>query len=130
MTKKLILSSIFILTLAFFTNLSFSQSMTFCESVDNSGNPTGASSVFTIPSGGGYLDVLVNLGSYTVSCTSVNYVIYLDGQYNTTISQDTQTNWQWFYKKITFYSSGTYTIACTDCNNNTLASANLTINFQ
>ncbi len=129
MIKKIFTPAVFVITLFIFGNHSYAQYMSFCESVDNSGNCTGQSSVFNISSNGGYLDVLVNI-PYNLNCRSVRYEIYLNGDYNTTIYQDAQNNWQWFYKQITFYSSGTYTIYCIDCNERTLASGNLTIQFR
>ncbi len=129
MLKKIFALSVIALALFAFSNNSKGQSMAFCESVDNNGNPIGQSSTFNIGSNGGYLDVLVNI-PYNLNCRSIRYEIYYNGGYDNTIYQDSQNNWQWFYKQITFYKSGTYQIYCIDCNETTLASGTLTIQFN
>ena len=103
--------------------------MYFCEDVDKDGYPISESSVFNIGSGGGYLDVLVRL-PYEVACRSVRYELYLNGKYNTTIYQDTERNWVWFYKKITFYDSGTWDIDVYDCYDQRLVSGSVRIKFR
>src|SRR5690242_14776407 len=107
MLKKLFALSILAIALLAFVNSAKSQTMYFCENVDDQGYPIGESSVFNIGSGGGYLDVLVRL-PYELGCRSVSYEIYHDGVYDNTIYQDAQRNWVWFYKQITFYQSGSY----------------------
>jgi hypothetical protein len=129
MFKKIFALSVLAVALFAFANSAKSQTMYFCENVDDQGYPIGESSVFNIGSGGGYLDVLVRL-PYTLGCRSVSYELYLDGVYNTTIYQDTQRNWEWFYKQITFYSSGSWQIYCVDCNGVTLASGTLRIQYR
>ena len=47
--------------LFFFTQSVFSQTLTFCESVDSNGNPKGSSTKFTINASGGFLEGLVTL---------------------------------------------------------------------
>ncbi len=112
-----------------------SQTLYFCEGVSDNGKPITPSSTFNIPSGGGYFYFLVKL-PYEVGCYSVDYVIYKEnsrGQmiYNTTISQTgMESNWVWFYKKVTFYDDGYYRVDVVDCYSNTLTSSYLTINYQ
>jgi hypothetical protein len=129
MIKKIFALSIVALALFAFANNSKAQSMSFCEDVSSSGNPIGESSTFNISSSGGYLDVLVNI-PYDLNCTSIRYEIYYNGAYDNTIYQDSKRNWQWFYQKVTFYKSGTYVIYCIDCNEQTLASGTLRIQFN
>ena len=129
MLKKL--SVVCIMVLGFFAiagNVK-AQSMYFCESVSSDGYAQNESSVFNISSNGGYLDVLVKL-PYALNCSSVRYELYLNGVYETTIYQDAKTNWEWFFQKITFYKAGTWQIYCIDCNDATLASGSLTIQFN
>lgn len=128
MFKKILMPAVFAVILFAVVNSAYSQSMSFCENVDNSGNCIGSSSVFTISSNGGYLDVLVSI-PYNVNCRSVRYEVYRNGDYDNTIYQDTQANWQFFYKQVTFYKSGTYSIYCYDCNDYLLASGTVTIQF-
>lgn len=129
MYKKLFALAAVLVALAAFSNIARSQSMYFAEDVDNNGNPIGESSTFTIGSSGGYLNVLVKI-PYELNCKSVRYEIYRDGQYDNTFYQDTQTNWQWFYQKMTFYKTGNYTISCIDCYDITLATGTLRIQMK
>jgi len=124
-----------VVALFFIVNIASSQTLYFCESVDASGIPSGESSTFNIPKGGGYFYFLVKL-PYTVECTDVYYDIYdvysdYSENFNTTISQDgIGKSWDWFWKKVTFYNSGYYHVYVRDCNGTTLASSYLTINFK
>lgn len=115
------------LALSLFDN-TYSQSVYFCEGVDDDGEPISESSVFTIPSNGGYLYVLVQL-PYEIDCGEVGFEIYRNGKYDNTITMDTESNWSWFYKQITFYKSGKYDIEVYDyCNNEYVASGTVEIN--
>lgn len=110
------------------------QSLYFCESVDKDGYPVGESSVFTIPSSGGYLNMLVRL-PYSVDVYSVRYEIYkvdsYGGEtYDNTIYQDTEKNWVWFWKQVTFYKSGEYNIYVYDSNNYLLTSGSIRIKLR
>ncbi len=118
---------VFVLSISFgLINQSYSQTISFCEGVTDDGEPTNPSSKFTIPESGGYLDVLVDLG-YEVDCSSVDFEIYRNGKYDNTISMDTKDNWTWFYKQITFYKSGEYTIDVYDCNDDLIVSGTVEI---
>ncbi len=118
---------VFVLSISFgLLNQSYSQSISFCEGVNDDGEPTNPSSKFTIPASGGYLYVLVDLG-YEVDCSSVDFEIYRNGKYDNTISMDTKDNWTWFYKQITFYKSGEFTIDVYDCNDDLIVSGSVDI---
>lgn len=118
---------VFVLSISFgLINQSYSQTISFCEGVTDDGEPTNPSSKFTIPESGGYLDVLVDLG-YEVDCSSVDFEIYRNGKYDNTISMDTKDNWTWFYKQITFYKSGEFTIDVYDCNDDLIVSGTVEI---
>ncbi len=110
-------------------NQSFAQSIYFCEGVDDDGQPINESDTFTIPSGGGYLYALVHL-PYEVDCDFVNIDVYRNGNYETTIGMDTEYNWTWFWKQITFYKSGDFDIEVYDCDDNFLVSGSLRINSR
>lgn len=134
MIKKLSTFSFLLFTLLFFSINAKAQTIYFCEDVDRDGYPITESSVFNISSGGGYLDVLVRL-PYTVNCSSVRYEIYKEDSrghenYSTTIYQDTQRDWVWFYKQITFYDSGRYNIYVYDCSDYMLTSGSVRIQFR
>jgi hypothetical protein len=108
-------------------NQSYAQSIYFCEGVDDDGEPINESSKFTIPEEGGFLYVLVQL-PYEIDCGEVGIEIYRNGKHDNTIDMDTEYNWTWFYKQITFYKSGKYNIEVYDyCNNEFVASGTVVI---
>lgn len=125
-----VLSISFVLIISVgFINQSFSQAIYFCEGVDDDGEPINESSRFTIPDDGGYLYVLVQLG-YDVDCHSVSFEIYRNGKYDNTINIDTEKEWTWFWKQITFYKTGEYTIDVYDCYDDLLVSGTIEINID
>lgn len=131
MVKKFLTASVFLLALmAFINSDAKSQSIYFCEGVDDDGYAITPSSEFTISRDGGYLYVLVRMGGYDLGSYSAKYVIYRNGEYDNTIYQDTEPNWDWFWQKITFYKSGDYDIYVYDGGDNLLTSGYLRINFR
>jgi len=125
---------LFALGLAAFIMLAFAgkaeaQSLYFCEGVDDSGYPITESSVFNISSKGGYLYTLVRL-PYSIECRSVRIEIYRNGNYDNTIYIDTEKSWTWFWKKITFYKAGTYTMYVYDCFDYKLTSGSVKIQIK
>jgi len=129
------------ITLMFFFQLILSinkvdsQVINFCEGIDNFGNPIGSSSVFKINSDGGFFYFLVRLQE-PMGCSYANYKIYKvnyngSENYSTTIEQtDINPNWRWFWKKVTFYESGTYMVYVEDCNGKNITSGKITVNFK
>jgi hypothetical protein len=119
---------IFVLSISFsLVNLTYSQSIYFCEGVDDDGEPINESSQFTIPEDGGFLYVLIKL-PYEIDCSEVGIEIYRNGKHDNTIDMDTEYNWTWFYKQITFYKSGSYDIEIYDyCSNEVVASGSVEI---
>jgi hypothetical protein len=118
---------VFVLSISFgLMHESYSQSIYFCEGVDDDGEPINESSVFTIPEDGGFLYVLVQL-PYEINCRSVSLEIYRNDDYDNTITVDTKNNWTWFWKKINFYKSGEFTIDVYDCNDDLIISGSLDI---
>lgn len=107
-------------------NQTYSQSIYFCEGVDDDGEPIDESSRFTIPEDGGYLYVLVQL-PYEVGCRKVNLEIYRNGSYDNTLTIDSERDWTWFWKKITFYKSGEFTVDVYDCNDDLLVTGTVDI---
>jgi hypothetical protein len=108
---------------------SYSQSIYFCEGVDDEGEPINESSQFTIPEDGGFLYVLVKLPN-EVDCRSVSFEIYRNDDFDNTIEVDTQKNWAWFWKKINFYKSGEFTIEVYDCNDELLVAGSVDIDTE
>lgn len=135
MLKKTVTILSFIFTLFILTGFSFSQTLYFCEGVDDNGRPQSASGTFYIPGGGGYFYFLVRL-PYEINCTYIDYDIYDIDDYgyetfNTTVSQDgISRNWTWFWKKVTFYKSGYYHIYVRDCTNYNLTDGYVNIYFK
>ncbi|MCC6864661.1 MAG: hypothetical protein IT280_00720 [Ignavibacteria bacterium] len=129
MVKKLITVSLFAVALMFVAQSTNSQSIYFCEGVSNDGYPITESSVFNIGSGGGYVYVLVRL-PYEVACNSVRFEIYKNGNYDNTIYVDTEKNWAWFYKQVTFYDSGRYSFYVYDCFDYQLTSGSVKIQWR
>lgn len=128
--KKIIALGIFSLALFLFSNSnSYSQTLYFCEGVDDDGYPISAASTFNISSKGSYLYVLARL-PYAAECRSMKLVIYRNGDYDNTIYIDTEYDWTWFWKKVTFYKSGDYDIYLYDCYDLNLASKSLRINVK
>lgn len=111
------------------SGISYSQSIYFCEGVDDGGEPIKESSVFTIPESGGYLYVLIQM-PYEVGCKRVDLEVYRNGNYDNTISIDTQRNWTWFWKKVTFYKAGEFVIDVYDCNDEFLTSGSVEIEIE
>ena len=132
--KKLLVLFSFV-ALFFVSEIALSQTLYFCEGVNDSGYPKNESSVFNIPRNGGFFYFLVRL-PYTVECSEVYYDIYdvysdNSENYNTTITQDGLSyDWTWFWKKVTFYTAGYYHVYVKDCYGTTLASSYLTINYK
>ncbi len=129
MLKKLTVVSLFLLALLAVTGNTNSQSIYFCEGVTDDGYPITESSTFNIGSGGGYVYVLVRL-PYEIACRWVRLEIYRNGAYDNTIYVDTEKNWVWFWKKVTFYDSGNFTVYAYDCFDYNLTSGSVRINFR
>ena len=125
MIKKFITISLFAMALMLVSQKSNSQSIYFCEGVSDDGYPITESSTFNIGSSGGYVYVLVRL-PYEVACNSVRFEIDKGGSYDNTMYVDTERNWTWFCKKITFYDSGNILCAY-DCFDYQLTSGSVRI---
>jgi hypothetical protein len=129
MIKKILTSAFCVFALLVIADNIKAQSIYFAEDVSTDGYPITESSVFNISRNGGYFDVLVRL-PYEVNCRSVRYEIYRNGKYSTTIYQDTERNWVWFYKQITFYDPGTYDIDVYDCYDYRLISGSVRVQYK
>ncbi len=110
------------------------QTLYFCEEVDEDGYPENEATTFTIGENGGWLKFLVRMDE-EVDCNEIKYVIYKVNRsgkekYDTTIKQDVESNWAWFWKKVTFYDDGTYNVYVYDENDNFITSSTLKINFR
>lgn len=134
MLKKLFAFLFLAVTLFVFSGSLRSQTLYFCESVDRDGYPITESSVWNISRDGGYFDFLVRL-PYDLGCRSIRYEIYkIDSYgsevYDNTIYQDTERNWRWFYKQVTFYSTGKFNVYVYDCNDYLLTSGSVRVQYR
>jgi len=134
MSKKIFTFSFLFFTLLLLSGNLKSQTLYFCESVDRGGYPVTESSVWNISRDGGYFDFLVRL-PYDLNCRSVRYEIYKVDSYGSevfdnTITQDTERDWRWFWKQVTFYSTGKFNIYVYDCNDYLLASGSVRIQYR
>ena len=122
-----------IVSLAFgAASFSEAQSLVFCKKVGAGGNPVDASTYFRSGSSTDTIYFLVHIPN-PMLCSYVNYEIYtLEGdgkeQWAVTIKQDgIGSDWTWFWKKITFYESGSYAVYVKDCNSKIIADGKLRI---
>lgn len=127
--KKILSLTILALAFIVLSQSANAQSIYFCEDVTGDGYPITESSVFNIGRDGGYLNVLVRL-PYEVACRSVRFEIYRNGEYDNTIYMDTEKSWVWFYKQITFYKSGNFSVYVYDCFDYMLTSGSVKIQFR
>lgn len=121
-------------TMLFFSSTTNAQSLFFCEAVDKDGYAVNESSTFLIGNNGGYFDLLVRL-PYELKSYYVNYDIYevkADGSemFSSTVRQDAQPEWQYFWKEMTFYNEGTYKIYVYDDNDYLLTSSTVKVKKQ
>ena len=132
--RKLFLAAFIVLAVFALSNISNAQTLYFCEGVDDDGYPITESSVFNISPSGSYLYFLVRM-PYEIDCSSIRYEIYevdYDGteSYSSTIYQDVEYDWIWFWKKVTFYDVGFYNVYVYDCNDYVLTSNTIRIKYR
>ena len=112
----------------------YAQTVYFCEGVDDDGYPINSSSSFTISNSGGYLYVLTRLG-YRCETSHVYldfYKITSRGKevFEETLEMDTEPNWSWFWKEVTFYEPGDYVVYIADEWGYPLAEGEVRISFR
>lgn len=134
MLKKLLAVSFVALTLFVISGSTKAQTLYFCEDVDRDGYPVTESSVFNISSSGSYFYFLVRL-PYALNCRSVRYEIYRvdrggNESYENTVYQDTERDWTWFYKQVTFYDASKYNVYVYDCNDYLLTSGSVRTQYR
>ena len=124
-----------LLIILFFTSLlSYSQQLTFCESIDSKGNPNNPSKSFIIPATGGFLEALVTMPKQ-VGSGFVTYDIFQVNDekkeiFESTIKQILQPNYTWFSKKITFHKTGAYNVYVYDERDRLLCVGRVNIKIQ
>jgi hypothetical protein len=72
---------------------------------------------------------------YSINCREVRYEIYKVGRsgretYDNTIYQDTERDWSWFWKKVTFYDVGKYNVYVYDCYDYLLTSGSVRTQYR
>jgi hypothetical protein len=119
--------------LLFISCITYSQTLYFCESVDEHGEPVNSSNNFTISGDGSYLDFLVRTNN-SIGVNSVYYKIYevKNGKeiYDNTIWQDVEPEWTWFWNEIIFYEEGIFNVYVYNEDGNFIASGTIEINFR
>lgn len=125
--------SVTLFSLILLGSLTQAQSVYFCESIDDDGNPIGSSSSFTIGIDGGYLYILTRLG---YACDTYEIIIDIfkvdrrgNEDFYDTYYIDTSPDWTWFWKKATFYERGTYKVYIYDEYSQQLASGEVEIEY-
>lgn len=109
------------------------QSLQFCENVSGAGESINPSTLFNIDQKGGSLKMLITL-PYRLRSTQVIYDIYRvdptgEEKYDNTIYQDSDAEWTWFWKEVTFYSAGRYNVYVYDRDRNFLTSGQVRIQY-
>lgn len=134
MKSLLRLFSIAALFVILSASVGVSQSLYFCEGVDDDGYPEGESSSFTIGRNGSYLYVLVRLDYPCMSKEVYFYIYKVDSRgketYDNTITMDTDEDWTWFWQKITFYDAGIYNVYVYDDLDYSLAKGQVRISYR
>jgi hypothetical protein len=121
--------------LFFVSHLSFSQKLTFCESVDAGGNPKNASTAFTVSQHGGFVNLLVTL-PHEVNSTFVTYDLFLVSDdnvetfENTIRLNDVRRDYVWFSKEIIFHKAGAYNVYVYDNKDRLLCAGRVTIKLS
>lgn len=108
-----------------------SQTLYFCEDVDDNGDPVETGASFIINPDGGYLYFYADLGK-AVNSKEIHYSIYtVDGYgnetYENTIYQDVESTWAYFWKKVNFYHTGDYNVYVYDDKYNEIARGSVRI---
>lgn len=109
------------------------QTLQFCENVSGTGESVNPSTLFNIDQKGGSLKMLTTL-PYRLGSTQVIYDIYRvdptgEEKYDNTIYQDSDAEWTWFWKEVTFYSAGRYNVYVYDRDRNFLTSGQVRIQY-
>ncbi len=131
--KKILFLPVTVILLSL-SHPAISQSLYFCEEVDDNGHPKNQSNTFIISKKGGYLDFLVRLDE-EISTSNINFDIYkIDftgkERFYKMMKQTTQHDSVWFYKQMTFYEAGNFKVYVYDEDKELLASGKLKIKFQ
>ncbi len=122
------------LSLILASHLSYSQKLTFCESVDSSGNAKNASSSFVMSVKGGSVNILVTL-PHGVNSDFITYDIFrLDEEkkeiFENSIKQQTLPEYTWLRKEITLRKSGIYNVYVYDDKDELLCVGKLAIRTE
>ena len=133
---KSLLKFLAFISLLFILSVStgFGQSLYFCEDVDDDGYPKGESSSFTIGRNGGYLYMLVRTGE-ECNTEKVYFDIYKVNSrgketFDNTLEMETESNWVWFWKQITFYDDGTYNVYVSDEDGYPITSGQVKVSYR
>jgi hypothetical protein len=125
------LPTLFIILFILIATASQAQRISFCEKVDEKGNPVNASKTFSINKKGGFLSFHVTLPA-EVGHPSVTYDLFLvdslgTEHYDNTFRQAVEPTNMIFWKQIDFYHPGKYRVYVYDDFDKFLCAGELTV---
>ena len=119
-----------IASLLFVSEISFSQSLTFCDKTDASGKAVNANTTFTVAKNGGPVTMLFTT-SPAAKLSTVSFDVYrLDNGkevFQSTLKQPVTGGQNWVAKQMTFYNEGRYRVYVFDDQDKPLARAEVLI---
>lgn len=123
-------------TLLFVLNeVSYSQTLQFCEKVSDKGAAINPKTLFSFDKGKeGTVKFLVKL-PFSIGTSKVTYELYTVGQtgaetFARSIGQDVGSDWLWFWKDVKFTKDASYNVKVYDGNGNHLVTSHLTIQYN
>ena len=124
------------LMLLFVVNeLTYSQTLQFCEKVSDKGKAVNPKTLFTIDkSKGGSVNFLVKL-PFSIGTDKATYELYkVDGtgaeSFVRSITQDVGSDKLWFWKEVKFTKDGSFNVKVYDGQGNHLVTSHLTIQYN
>lgn len=115
--------------------VSYSQTLQFCEKVSDKGTAINPKTLFSFEKGkDGLVKFLVKL-PFSIGTSKVTYELYSIGQsgaetFTRSISQDVGSDWLWFWKDVKFTKEGSYNVKVYDGQGNHLVTSHLTIQYN
>ncbi|HYV93045.1 MAG TPA: hypothetical protein VE978_14740 [Chitinophagales bacterium] len=120
----------FIASLLMISEVSFSQSLIFCDRADVNGKAVNANTIFTVPKNGGPVTLLFTAAA-SAKPASVSFDVYrLDNGkevFISTIKQALNGSQNFVAKQMTFYDAGRYRVYVFDTQDKPLARSEVLI---
>lgn len=115
--------------------LTYSQTLQFCEKVSDKGTAINPKTLFTIDKDKGEsIKFLVKL-PFSIGTDKATYELYKVDQtgaesFVRSISQDVGADWLWFWKDVKFTKDGSFNVKVYDGQGNHLVTSHLTIQYN